>query len=276
MPDDQMPLTGELAMGESVSAIAEEPSKDAPPQNGGETPAASNNEVPDAPADEAVTPKDTKPFVSGSTQARRLGESRKKLAATLISSARENPDVRNRLKELVKSEPDLDKYLQKGWSKDYKEIILEEEVSLEPQETTESLRAKLSAEMLVEQLKEEKRNSSDDLAEKLGFTKDEAELLHSQSLALEGKKLGNKELTYEDALLRVARSISPDKAQVGLSFPSGTPAADISVNLAKESQQDALATKAKSLRGGNKKDIMENLKIVEKNTKGDVFTFPME
>ncbi len=282
--DNDTPLTGEIRMGESMTIGQESNDK---PAAGGETTSASNNAVPEPKSAEAAEKAATQPegedtkFVSGSRKARVLGESRRKLAAVVMENAKNSAEGREQLKQLLSESPDLDKYLQKHWKKDYEHIFrdkFEREYEEEQLEVDEKAKMRARAEVLIEQLKQEKIEQAYDLAEQLHFTGKEAESLKDLALKLEGQTIGDEQLNYEEALKRAAYTIRPDKSRVGITaLPQGIAVAEPQAEATvKEEKLDQLAVLSKKYRGGKYQDAKENLKIVEKGLKNGVFQLPMD
>ncbi|OPX88984.1 MAG: hypothetical protein A4E53_01717 [Pelotomaculum sp. PtaB.Bin104] len=257
------------------------------PAAGGETTSASNNEVKKPESVEAAQEAATQPseddtkFVSGSRKARVLGESRRKLAAVVIENAKNNAEGREQLKQLLAESPELDKYLQKHWKKDYEVIFkdrIEREYEEEQLEAEDKAKMRARAEILIEQLKEEKIEQAYDLAERLKFTGKEAEALKDLALKLEGQTIGDEELNYEEALKRAAYTIRPDKSRAGItSLPQGiTMTEPQTQSVEKEVELDKLASLSKKYRGGKYQEVKDNLKIVEKGLRNGVFQLPMD
>lgn len=280
MPPNDVSLTSTIAAGESMVQESHDT-----PAIGGETPSINNE--PTTPAVETEKPetqttdKQKDEFVSGSRKARMLGESRRKLASMLITAAKDNQEIRESLKKQIADSPDLDKYLQKNWKKDYEVIFkdrIEAEYEGEQLEAGEKAKVLARAEILIEQLKEEKEETVMDLAARLGFTTGEAKSLKDLTLKLEGQVIGDEELNFEEALKRAAYTIRPDKSKVGItSLPAGIPdSPTVAKEIVQLDQHDKLADLAKRYRGAKKTETMENLKIVEKGLVGNTFNFPMD
>jgi len=256
------------------------------PAVGGETPSKNNEaQSPSSePAYKAVIRDEEKKnaeFVSGSKKARVLGESRRKLAAMLISGAKENHTFRDNLKKQIEENPDLGKYFQKNWSKDYDMIFkdkTESEYEHEQATISEQAKAQARVEFLAEQLRVEKEEDALEKAEQLGFTSLEAKSLRDLALRLEGQKIGDEELDFEEALNRAAYTIRPDKSKVGItSLPSGIPTTTEDTKQVELSEtHNRLADVTRAMRGAKKEDTMKNLEIVEKGLQGNVFQLPME
>lgn len=281
----------EITVGEGM-VIDESAANEAPHSQAGDVTTSGENNEPESKPEE--TSKDggeqSQPddegkekgekFVSGGKKARVLGESRKKLAKTLLGQARDNDEVRNDLKELLESDPNLDKYFRKQHSKDYAMIFegkSEEEISSEGKVSEETLRARIQAEMLQDHLKQEKSAMSDDLAEKLGLSTSEAEELRELALSIEGRVISGQELSFEDALQRAAYAVRSDKAKVLLtSLPVTASAPAESLKKVKEQEADMeLAEAASSMSGRDKAEIAKNLEFVKKNmVDADTFIMP--
>lgn len=244
---------------EPEAVIEQAPSTEAPPATGEE------------PTDEKSEGKE---FVSGSKKARAMGESRKKIAKTLIESAKQSPKAAATFKSAIDSDPDLAKYLKQHWPKDYEQIV-EGKTAEESDFDLETVKIQAKAELLSEQIKEQKADEAYDFAEKLGFTSDEAEQLRELALKLEGTNLGGKTLDFEQALKRASYAVREDKAKAGaINLPSGV--GITSDQISKETKFDSVATLGKKLSGRPIDQIKKNLKLIEENTKGTIFSLPME
>jgi len=262
--------------------VIEQESNDKPATGEG-TPAQENNETPvspnSEPADEAVTQEEEETkadtFVSGAKKARKLGESRRKLAHTLLKEARKNPEIRETVKQMITEDPDLDKYFRKSWPDDHRNILsaeYQEEEDVSIRESEEQIKTKARMEILAEQIREDKFEQAYDLAFQLGFTTGEAEALKDLALKLEGQKIAGEELTYEEALKRAAYTVRPDRMRASnmdvTSLPSGTPQVE-RPNIVKQQKNDMMVEQIKRFRGDGRKNIEKSLSMVEKNLRKD-------
>lgn len=203
-------------------------------------------------------------LVSGSVKARKLGESRRKLASNLLDQATETDSGRANFKKLVEGDPDLDKYFRKHFPSKYSQALNEPASNVSVDEA--SIQQKTRMEMLSEQLKADKEESALDLAVKLKFSQSEADDLTELAIKLEGTKVGGKELDYEEALKRAARIIRPDKARVGITqLPAGFGEGSLSTDTKVEQRHEKIAESYRGLTGSrrSKDDIKKNLQKVE-------------
>lgn len=269
-----MSITGNLKMPE-IPVIEQAPPDGASPASGEATPTAETTG--------SEAPKESKndAFVSGSSKARKLGESRKKLAEVLLQNAKDSQEIREQVKSLCQKEPELDKYLSKYFKKDYEVIFkdkLVEEVEAEELETKEKAKAVARAELLVEQLREEKQEMIYDFAHKLSFTSSEAAALKDMVLRLEGQQIGDEELNFDEALKRAAHIIRPDKTRAVLtSIPSGM-TAETTPSVQNAEKNERIALVAKKLGAGKTQEVMKNLEFVDKHydAKRGVFQIPLD
>ena len=266
------PLMGELKLMDSTrESVAESPKEPVIEQARSEEPSLATEEKT---SEQKQNPSD---FNSGSKKARQMGETRKALAKTLIEAAKTSPTAAEALKATVSKDTDLERYLKKHWSKDYAEII--EGRTVEPEETVspEVYKVQAKAEILAEQLRQQKREDVEDYAEELGFTRDETEELIELANKLEGTKLGGVTLDFDQAKQRAAYAIRGDKARAAgaiTNLPSGT-GHETAQRMLKQEEVNSLADKAKKLSGRSKEQITKNLETVEQNLKGNIFTLPM-
>lgn len=223
-------------------------------------------------ADEAAPQGDTEDFVSGSAKARKLGESRKKLAKSILDGATTNVDARDNFKKLVQEDKDLDRYFQKHFPDQYKSVLSGEEAT--GSDVEQSTRAKI----LVEQLQEEKHDAAIDLAIKLKFTENEAEELEDMAEKLVGTRVSGKELDYEASLIRAARIIRPDKAKVGLTVLPSSRGLDNTKDVQTQAKNEELVSKARGVTGykPDSNNMLKNLDIVDQgyDTKNRRFVLP--
>lgn len=263
----EAPLTGILNMGESV--IDQEPLKEAQPGTEDKTSEQETNTQ--------ETENNSEEFISGTKKARMLGESRRKLANTLIESAKVSSSAAQTLKLAANSDPDLAKYLQKHWAKDYAEIV-EGRTNYEdenPAVDLESAKVQARADLLSEQIKEQKKDQAQDFAERLSFTVDEATQLEDLASKLEGMNIGGVALDYEMALKKAAFAIREDKAKAGvIGLPKGNPAQQADT-INRDIEMESLAAVGNRLTGRKKSEIVGGLKLVNDNLKGNVFRIPM-
>lgn len=289
--DQNFPLTADIVPGESIkNVMVQEAPKGPNPGVVEDTTSQQKNEEQvtqtSQSAETAVTeqPKkdDSETFVSGSAKARQLGESRRKLAEGLLKIAKGDPEKGiparpDEVKQIIGEDPMLDKYFKKAWPKDYATLfggITEEEYEDNLTAIEQKATAKVKAELLADQIKNERREEAYDLAQKLSFSQTEADSLVELAEQLEGAKVAGKELDREEALKRAAYVIRPEKAKVGITS-LGSVTGSTPTNQEKSSiSDDALLYYAK--RTGRKlEDVRENLKLVEANLKGNIFEFPM-
>lgn len=278
MPNNDNSLTADIIAGETLMV---QESKDKPAATG-DTVAPQQNEeiVPTAP--EAAPEQNSETYVSGSAKARQLGESRRKLAEGLLKLAKgdEENGVAGRpdeVKKIIGDDPTLDKYFKKAWPKDYDVLFngtTEQEYDSNLKIIQDQATITARAEILKEQLQEEKREQAYDLALRLKFTQDEANSLSELADKLDGTKIAGKAIDYDQALERAARVIRPDKAKVGI-ISSGQARAP-SVEVVKNEQEDKVLNHYAQRTGRKAEDIKRNLKeFVEPNIKGNVFQIPM-
>ncbi len=211
-------------------------------------------------AQEAATQETTEDFVSGGAKARKLGESRRKLAKSILDGATVSTEARDNFKKLVQEDKDLDKYFQKHFPAQYHSTVNGSTFS-ETSADEQSTRAKI----LAEDIAADKEEEAYDLAVQLKFTENEADELKEMALKLEGTKVGGKELDYETALKRAARIIHPDKAKAGITnLPSSRGLDDTKV-LQTQAKNEQLVEKARGVTGykTDTQGMMKNLEIVD-------------
>lgn len=221
--------TTKVTMGAGMSNIAEAPSEEAPPQTGEETPVQSNNdeEVTQPPQaaesvkeeavpDEGGETEPPKSLKSGSKKARELGESRKHLAEALIASAKDSDVAREHLKTKLEESPSLDAYIKKRYPKEYASItegLSNDEWEARSQDDKARSEIDLRVKIMTEMEDAAKKSQALDLAETMNVSEEEAESLYEMAQSLEGKVIGGKELTFEDALTRAAHIVKPSNAK---------------------------------------------------------------
>lgn len=279
--DPLAPQTSVLTLGSSIKMM--EPSQEALPSTEGVTSAAKiNNESTSSieTADEAALQEEQEDsaFVSGSAKARKLGESRRKLAGTLLESASQSEVARDNFKKLVEEDKDLDKYFRKHFPKQYSQTLEDQPEAIESLDK-DTFKQAARAELLLEEIREEKEELTIDLAKRLKFTQLEAEELQDMAVKLEGTKIGGKELDWDEALKRAARIIRPDKAKVGLtSLPSGK-GADRDAVTRTQADHERLADTYRDVTGirRDKQVMLKNLQTVDQgwNAKENKFVMPL-
>ncbi len=211
-------------------------------------------------AHEAAIQENTEDFVSGGAKARKLGESRRKLAKSILDGATINSEARDNFKKLVQEDKDLDKYFQKHFPAQYHSTIngaILSEISTDEQST----RAKI----LAEDIAADKEEDAYNLAVQLRFTENEADELKEMALKLEGTKVGGKELDYETALKRAARIIHPDKAKAGITNLPSSRGLDDTKMIQTQAKNEQLVEKARGVTGykTDTESMMKNLSIVD-------------
>jgi hypothetical protein len=216
-------------------------------------------------ADEAVTQEngEDSDFVSGGAKARKLGESRRKLAKSLLDSAQSSDEARDNFKKLVQEDKELDKYFRKHFAAQYQTTVTELTKSSIPSENLDiELRTKAS--ILKEDIQTDREDMAIDFAVQLHFTQDEADELKDMALKLEGTKVGGKELDFEDALKRAARIIRPDKAKVGITQLPSSRGLDDTKILQTQAKNEQLVDQMRGQTGykPDKDKAMKNLEIV--------------
>lgn len=270
--NSEAPLTGTIKMGEGMNVIEQAPTSEP------SVPEVASPVAGETTSESKTNAENTDKFQAGHKKARQLGESRKKLAQGLIELAKKSESAAQTLKTIASTDPILEKYLRTKHSKDYLEIVEGRSYNdFDQQSVDDAAHLRARAELLAEQLKLQKDDQIFDYAEKLSFSKDEAEQLKELALSLEGKTIGGVELDLERALKKAAFAIREDKAKVGAmitNLPGGQmPAASMPTE--KDIENETLAAQGKKLSGRPKEEIQKNLKIVEENLKGNVFRVPM-
>ena len=270
--DTTSPLLGTITMGETIAeATKTEPVIE---QAREQSPSPANEEKTsdDSQKTDETTPK---PFVSGSKKARESGERQKKLAKTLLESAKQNDAALQALKAAVSSDPTLEKYLKMNFSRDFARLM-NQEFEEEPLFDADAARLQAKAELLTEQLKLQKEDQVEDYAERLGFNVEEAEQLKDLALSLEGRSIGGIKLDMDQAIKKAALAIREDKAKAGLiNIQGGSPQMINSGLIQKDIELDALASLGRRLSGRDPEQIKQNLKIVQDNFKDGVLTIPL-
>lgn len=270
--DTTSPLLGTITMGETIAeATKTEPVIE---QARSQEPSPANEEKTsdDSQKTDETTPK---PFVSGSKKARESGERQKKLAKTLLESAKQNDAALQALKAAVSSDPTLEKYLKMNFSRDFARLM-NQEFEEEPLFDADAARLQAKAELLTEQLKLQKEDQVEDYAERLGFNVEEAEQLKDLALSLEGRSIGGIKLDMDQAIKKAALAIREDKAKAGLiNIQGGSPQMINSGLIQKDIELDALASLGRRLSGRDPEQIKQNLKIVQDNFKDGVLTIPL-
>lgn len=268
-------LTDTIRMGAGMEVIEQTPSSDSSVKATAEVAQSVAGETT---SESKTNAENTDNFQAGHKKARQLGESRKKLATGLIELAKKSDSAAQTLKSIASSDPILEKYLRNKHGKDYLQIIEGRSYNeFDQQSVDDAAHLRARAELLTEQLKLQKEDQVYEYAEKLSFSKDEAEQLKEIALSLEGKTIGGVELDLDRALKKAAFAIREDKAKVGAmitNLPGGQmPAASMPTE--KDIENETLAAQGKKLSGRSKEEIQKNLKIVEENLRGNVFKMPM-
>lgn len=271
-----------------ASLMVQEPS--GKPEAGGETPVQKVNEEVVAPSVEPVSEEtvteqiekdESKTFVSGSTKARQLGESRRSLGKALLTIAKEGDYwVKESVKKQIEADSTLQKYYQKAWPKDYQELFgtvehqetTEEQPSIEEIEKRATIKAR--AEVLSEQLQIDRREDAYDLASKLAFTQAEADSLLNLAGKIEGEEVAGKKLDFEEALKRAAHMIRPEKAKVGIPSTGQIQHAPTETQLKQTAFDKDIESYAKRW-GRNPDEVKKNVQEVESNMKNGVFQLQM-
>jgi hypothetical protein len=268
--DNIAPLTGTIQMGDSIAsekpeAVIEQARSPEP------SPAEEETTSDDSPKTEEKAPK---PYVSGSKKARESGERQKRLAQTLIESAKTSDSALQSLKAACSSDPSLERYLKNTFPKEYARLI-RQQVDDEPLFDAEAAKMQAKLEVFAETEKLRKEDKAEDYASDLGFNVEEAEQLKDLALTLEGQKIGGIELDFDQALKKAAMAVREDKAKAGLiNIQGGIPQVR-SAEIKKDVELDALAAMGRKLSGRDPEQIKENLKIIQDNYKDGVLTIPV-
>lgn len=198
-----------------------------------------------------------------------LGESRKKIAEKFIESARKSGIAAEDLKELVRDNPDIEKYVRTKFGNDYDRLVKEGVTptaeSFDPEEI-EKIKKKAKIEAQLEAAQEEmaraKQKQLDVFAQTHGLNTDEYEQLKETADYLEGK------YEYEDALDKALMLVSRDKAinKSRVQLPTGTndPAPQ-----RQEVSRDAVDYIAKYDSTRSREDIAKSLERVERGISKD-------
>ena len=283
--DQNFPLTGDIALGESV-VMAQNSAQADKSATAGETAVQKNEEkVADSTqtaqkaAPDAEQKDSSETYASGSRKARELGEGRRKLAESILSIAKGDPDKGiparpDEVKKIIGGDPMLEKYFKKAWPKDYAVLfggVSEKEYEANEQDVRQAAVAQAKAELLTEQIQLERREEAYDLAQKLGFSQIEADSLLELAEKFEGSTIAGKEIDREEALNRAAYTIRPEKAKVGI--PSAGTVSAPPTKIVQSQERDGMISQYAARTGKKAEDVRRMLdEVVEPNLKGNIFT----
>lgn len=212
---------------------------------------------------EAVTQEseEDSDFVSGGAKARKLGERQRKLAQSLLDGASISDVEREKFKELVAGDSDLDKYFRKHFPTQYHTTLNEQKKG---SNSLNELDATTRAKILMEELRSDKDEVAMDLAVQLHFTEAEADALKTLASKLENVEVNGKELSYEGALKRAARIIRPDKAKAGLTVLPSSRGLDDTKTLQTQAANQELVNKSRGVTGykPDTEGMMKNFELV--------------
>lgn len=148
---------------------------------GEDTPTKNASEVSDSPKGKAES--DGK---RSSQIINQLGEDKKAIVGSLIQLAKDNPQAREKLAEMVSNDVSLSTYIRKKFGNDYDQLIKSKAVeneNVDLDSIREQERAKARAEVLLEQLEANRVKLVDNTAASYGFNSEEvSEFRHNVDL----------------------------------------------------------------------------------------------
>ena len=143
-----------------------------------------------------------------SRKAQQMGESRKRMAETLISLAATDEKARKQLHELA-SDPSERAYLEKKFGESFT-TLLEDSKEVDKKEESLPAEALKTLNELVRERELEKRARISSIKEQLGLTLAQADEFDDIVANLQGKTIGGKPVTLEVAAEMAARQLRPD------------------------------------------------------------------
>jgi len=149
-----------------------------------------------------------------------LGEDRKKVLEKFIDSAKRSGVAADELKELLASDPRIEKLAKSKFGSDY-DALMADKVKPESEVDVEEIKRRAKLEAQLEAMQEEdarlKTKQFDVFAQSHGLNSEEAEQVKENAVLLEEK------YSYEDALQKSLLLVNRDKAVASTSYqsPSG-------------------------------------------------------
>lgn len=161
----------------------------------------------------------------------RLGKEKKLLLEKLVSVAKQSPEAKNTLKELIDNNPNIAKKLKQSFGKDY-DSMFKEPVAETNESDYEALKIKAKTEVLLEQAQELTAQQLDKFAQARSFNESERETFIKYYNAISEVE----EADELEIMKRAAMLTNPEKIPVKRSLPSSAAKAPstkkaISVNL---------------------------------------------
>ena len=200
-----------------------------------------------------------------------MGEDRKRLAGELVDLARESDTAADKVRELVKADPKMEKLIKTKFGEDYDRIMSGESLQTEPKEEVdlekfkEEARVEARAEILLKEAESTKTKQLEMFAQQNGLNSDETEQLKEHAEILEAK------YEYETALETALLIVSRDKAsasKAGYQPPTGGQETEVAKD--KGAATPGLETFVnRYMPGRNAKDVAEGLNRVEERIQPD-------
>ncbi len=170
--------------------------------------------VESAPAD---TPSDAEKQAEASREAAKAGESRRKMAETLLSLAEKDPSARAQLSEMAK-DPYERTYLERKFGEKFTSLVTPAEPAKTPVTNSPELAQKVD--LLMQTHETERRESMKTVKTNLGLTLDQEGLFDDLVKTLEGQEIGGKKIGFREAVEMAARQISPSAPSASSLFRS--------------------------------------------------------
>jgi hypothetical protein len=205
-----------------------------------------------------------------------LGEDRKRLAGELIDLARTSETATEKVKELMISDPKMERLIKTKFGKDYDRIMSGEvpskkdeglDIKIDLEKIKEQARIEARAEIIMKEAAIKRQQQFDTFAQSSGLNTDEAEQLQDNAELLEPK------YGYEKALEMSLLIVNRDKALASkgnVQLPSG---GQVSKEPKKtvESTPELEEYRKKYASGRSMKSIVEGLQRVEERLEGNTF-----
>ncbi len=200
-----------------------------------------------------------------------MGEDRKRLAGELVDLARESDTAADKIRELVKADPKMERLMKTKFGEDYDRIMSGESLQTEPKEEVdlekfkEEARVEARAEILLKEVESTKTKQLEAFAQQNGLNSEEVEALKEHAEILEGK------YEYGQALEASLLIVSKDKAAAsdkGYQAPKGGQETEVK-NDKGAVTPDIQTYVNKYMPGRDAKDVAKGLSRVEERIQPD-------
>jgi len=198
-----------------------------------------------------------------------LGEDKKKLAQDLVSLSEESEHARELVKQRISEDPKMDTYLKKKFPEQYdnlfKDQVSQSNQDVDLEQIREEERAKIKADMLFEQVAQQKNSEIENFAVQKGFNSEELNQLKEYVSLLESKEDLDVAIQKAGLLVNQSKTLAKTPSSEPKSEVSPEPKIEAKTTYTNDFERFAQAS------GRDPQEYFDSIKKVEDRLDGNTF-----